>query len=140
MYAIDVGHGQLAHKLVTDERVIIMDRVNARHLAVDVFAERLEWVVVDASFISLEKLLPAITSWLTPGARLLAMIKPQFEVGRDEARRTRGVIRDAGVRSAAIEHVLSAIRDSGYNVLGGADSAVAGPKGNVEYFVLAERT
>ncbi len=139
VYAIDVGHGQLAHKLVTDERVVVMDRVNARHLTVDVFAERLEWVVVDASFISLEKLLPAITSWLTPGARLLAMIKPQFEVGRDEARRTRGVIRDPGVRGAAIEHVLAAIRDSGYSVLGGADSNVPGPKGNVEYFVLAER-
>ncbi|MEO7033301.1 MAG: TlyA family RNA methyltransferase [Polyangiaceae bacterium] len=139
IYAIDVGHGQLAHKLATDERVLVMDRVNARHVAVEVFAERLDWVVVDASFISLEKLLPAITSWLTPGARLLAMIKPQFEVGRDEARRTRGVIRDPGVRGAAIEHVLGAIRDSGYNVLGGADSNVAGPKGNVEYFVLAER-
>ena len=139
VYAIDVGHGQLAHKLVTDERVVVMDRVNARHLTVEVFAERLDCVVVDASFISLEKLLPAITSWLTPGAHLLAMIKPQFEVGRDEARRTRGVIRDAGVRSAAIEHVLAAIRESGYRVLGGADSDVPGPKGNVEYFVLAER-
>jgi 23S rRNA (cytidine1920-2'-O)/16S rRNA (cytidine1409-2'-O)-methyltransferase len=138
VYAIDVGHGQLAHKLTTDERVVVMDRVNARHLTADVFAERLDWVVVDASFISLEKLLPAITSWLLPGARLLAMIKPQFEVGRDEARRARGVIRDAGVRSAAIEHVLAAIRDSGYHVLGGADSDVPGPKGNVEYFVLAE--
>ena len=139
VYAIDVGHGQLAHKLATDERVVVMDRVNARHLGVDVFAERLEWVVVDASFISLEKLLPAITSWLTPGARLLAMIKPQFEVGRDEARRARGVIRDPEVRGAAIEHVLAAIRESGYSVLGGVDSNVPGPKGNVEYFVLAER-
>jgi 23S rRNA (cytidine1920-2'-O)/16S rRNA (cytidine1409-2'-O)-methyltransferase len=139
VYAIDVGFGQLAHKLVCDPRVVVMDRTNARHLAGDVFAEPLSWVVVDASFISLEKLLPAITSWLTPGARLLAMIKPQFEVGRDEARRTRGVIRDAGVRTAAIEHVLAAIREAGCNVLGGADSDVPGPKGNVEYFVLAER-
>jgi len=139
VYAIDVGHGQLAHKLATDARVVVMDRVNARHLTAEVFAERLDWVVVDASFISLEKLLPAITSWLTPGAHLLAMIKPQFEVGRDEARRARGVIRDASVRSAAIEHVLNAIRDTGYNVLGGADSDVPGPKGNVEYFVLAQR-
>src|SRR5882724_9246667 len=139
VYAIDVGFGQLAHKLVSDARVVVMDRTNARHLSADVFAERLGWVVVDASFISLEKLLPAITSWLTPGARLLAMIKPQFEVGRDEARRTRGVIRDADIRGAAIEHVLGAIRESGYTVLGGADSDVPGPKGNVEYFVLAER-
>ena len=139
VYALDVGFGQLAHKLVSDARVVVMDRTNARHVSPEVFAERLDWVVVDASFISLEKLLPAITSWLTPGARLLAMIKPQFEVGRDEARRTKGVIRDAEVRTAAIEHVLAAIRDSGYTVLGGADSGVPGPKGNVEYFVLAER-
>jgi 23S rRNA (cytidine1920-2'-O)/16S rRNA (cytidine1409-2'-O)-methyltransferase len=68
------------------------------------------------------------------------MIKPQFEVGRDEARRSKGVIRDAEVRAAAIEHVLQAIRGDGYTVLGGADSGVPGPKGNVEYFVLAERT
>jgi 23S rRNA (cytidine1920-2'-O)/16S rRNA (cytidine1409-2'-O)-methyltransferase len=139
VYAIDVGHGQLAHQLAIDARVVVMDRTNARHVTPDAFAERLDLVVADASFISLEKLLPAITSWLTPGAQLLAMIKPQFEVGRDEARRARGVIRDTEVRSAAIEHVLSAIRESGFTVLGGADSAVAGPKGNVEYFVLAQK-
>jgi len=140
VYAIDVGHGQLAHKLAIDPRVVVMDRSNARHLTPEVFAERLDLVVVDASFISVEKLLPAITSWMTAGSRLLAMIKPQFEVGRDEARRTRGVIRDAEVRTAAIDHVLSAIREHGFNVLGGADSQVPGPKGNVEYFVLAEKT
>jgi len=139
VYAIDVGHGQLAHKLAVDPRVLVMDRSNARHLTPDAFPDRLDLVVVDASFISLEKLLPAITSWLTPGARLLAMIKPQFEVGRDEARKTRGVIRDQTVRSAAIEHVLAAIRQSGFEVEGGADSDVPGPKGNVEYFVLATR-
>jgi 23S rRNA (cytidine1920-2'-O)/16S rRNA (cytidine1409-2'-O)-methyltransferase len=139
VYAIDVGHGQLAHKLVTDARVVVMDRTNARLVTRDQFADRLDLVVVDASFISLEKLLPAISSWLDPGARLLAMIKPQFEVGRDEARRTRGVIRDPAVRLAAIERVLNSVRESGFEVRAGADSNVAGPKGNVEYFVLAER-
>jgi len=137
VYAIDVGHGQLAHKIASDPRVVVMDRSNARHLTPEVFSDRLELVVVDASFISLEKLLPAISSWMTPGTRLLAMIKPQFEVGRDEARKSRGVIRDQSVRSAAIEHVLGAIRDSGFDVRGGADSDVPVPKGNVEYFVLA---
>ena len=139
VYAIDVGHGQLAHKLAIDPRVIVMDRTNARHLTPEAFSERLELVVVDASFISLEKLLPAITSWLSPGARLLSMIKPQFEVGRDEARMSRGVIRDPVVRIAAIEHVLGAIRESGFEIQGGADSDVPGPKGNVEYFVLATK-
>ena len=140
VYAIDVGHGQLAHKLATDPRVVVMDRTNARHVTSEAFSERLDLVVADASFISLEKLLPAISTWLEPGARLLAMIKPQFEVGRDEARRTRGVIRDADIRQAAIDHVLGAIRECGFEVRGGADSAVPGPKGNVEYFVLAEKT
>ena len=137
VYAIDVGHGQLAHKLAIDPRVVVMDRSNARHVTPDAFAERLDLVVADASFISLEKLLPAITSWMEPGSRLLAMIKPQFEVGRDEAKKSRGVIRDADIRQAAIEHVLGAIRECGFDVLGGADSEVPGPKGNVEYFVLA---
>ena len=140
VYAIDVGHGQLAHKLVTDPRVVVMDRSNARNVGRDQFQDPLDLVVVDASFISLEKLLPAITSWLEPGARLLAMVKPQFEVGRDEARRTRGVIRDQAVRSAAIERVLESIRASGFEVQGGVDSGVPGPKGNVEYFVLAQRS
>jgi 23S rRNA (cytidine1920-2'-O)/16S rRNA (cytidine1409-2'-O)-methyltransferase len=140
IYAIDVGHGQLAHKLVSDPRVVVMDRTNARHVERQQFQDPLDLVVVDASFISLEKLLPAITSWLAPGARLLAMVKPQFEVWRDEARRQRGVIRDAAVRGAAIERALESIRASGFEVRGGVDSTVPGPKGNVEYFVLAERT
>ena len=66
VYAIDVGHGQLAHKLASDARVVVMDRANARHLTSDAFNDRLDLVVVDASFISLEKLLPAISSWMTP--------------------------------------------------------------------------
>jgi len=139
VYAIDVGHGQLAHKLASDARVVVMDRANARHLTSDAFSDRLDLVVVDASFISLEKLLPAISSWMVPSARLLAMIKPQFEVGRDEARKSRGVIRDQSVRSAAIEHVLGAIREADFDIQGGADSEVPGPKGNVEYFVLATK-
>ncbi|HEY4104034.1 MAG TPA: TlyA family RNA methyltransferase [Polyangiaceae bacterium] len=137
VYAIDVGSGQLAHKLVSDPRVVVMDRTNARHVAPEHFSEPLDFVVVDASFIGLDKLLPAIASWLTAGKRLLAMVKPQFEVGRDEARRQRGVIRDPAVRQAAIERALEGVRASGFDVLGGADSSVPGPKGNVEYFVLA---
>jgi 23S rRNA (cytidine1920-2'-O)/16S rRNA (cytidine1409-2'-O)-methyltransferase len=139
VYAIDVGSGQLAHKLVSDPRVVVMDRTNARHVAREHFSEPLDLVVVDASFIGLDKLLPAIASWLTPGKRLLAMVKPQFEVGRDEARRQRGVIRDPAVRSAAIERAIEGVRSSGFDVLGGVDSSVPGPKGNVEYFVLAQK-
>jgi 23S rRNA (cytidine1920-2'-O)/16S rRNA (cytidine1409-2'-O)-methyltransferase len=137
VYAVDVGHGQLAASLRSDSRVVVMERTNARDLRSDMFSEAIDVVVVDASFIGLEKLLPAIRGVLLPGARLLALIKPQFEVGREEARRARGVIRDPEVRAAAIERTANGITAFGFAVLGGSDSRLPGPKGNVEYFVLA---
>jgi 23S rRNA (cytidine1920-2'-O)/16S rRNA (cytidine1409-2'-O)-methyltransferase len=137
VYAVDVGHGQLAASLRSDSRVVVMERTNARDLTPDLFAEPIDLVVVDASFIGLEKLLPAIRGLLLPGARLLSLIKPQFEVGREEARKSRGVIKDPEVRKAAIERTVNGIGDLGFTVVGGADSRLPGPKGNLEYFVLA---
>jgi 23S rRNA (cytidine1920-2'-O)/16S rRNA (cytidine1409-2'-O)-methyltransferase len=139
VHAVDVGHGQLAVKLRSDPRVVVMERVNARELHPAVFTEPIDLVVVDASFIGLGKLLPAIAGFLPIGARLLALIKPQFEVGRDEARRARGVIRDAGVRQAAIERTIAEVAAQGFSVAGSADCRLPGPKGNVEHFVLATR-
>jgi 23S rRNA (cytidine1920-2'-O)/16S rRNA (cytidine1409-2'-O)-methyltransferase len=140
VYAIDVGQGQLAHKLTTDERVSVLDRTNARHLAPEQVGGGVELVVVDASFISLEKLLPAISHLLLPGGHLLALIKPQFEVGRAEAQRSRGVIRDPELRDSAISAVLGAVRDAGFELLGDCPCRVPGPKGNVEHFVLARQS
>ena len=139
VYAVDVGHGQLAQSLREDPRVVVMERTNARHLEPGAFAEPIELAVVDASFIGLDKLLPALARIVTPGGRLLAMVKPQFEVGRDEARRARGVIRDAAVRRAAIERVTAATRQAGFELEGESESKIAGPKGNVEHFLLARR-
>lgn len=139
VYAVDVGHGQLAEKLRQDARVVIMDRTNARHLTRASFSEPIRLTVVDASFISLDKLLPAIADFSATDARLLALIKPQFEVGRDEAARGRGVIRDAGVRAGAIERALAGVTASGFRVLADCPCRVPGPKGNLEHFVLAER-
>jgi 23S rRNA (cytidine1920-2'-O)/16S rRNA (cytidine1409-2'-O)-methyltransferase len=139
VYAVDVGYGQLAAKLTADPRVVVLDRTNARHLTRRDFAESLELAVVDASFISLDKLLPALTELLGTGAELLALIKPQFEVGRDEARKHKGVIRDPAVRQQAIDGALAAIARGGFRVLGSADSSLPGPKGNVEHFVHALR-
>lgn len=139
VYAVDVGHGQLANKLRTDERVVIMDRTNARLLEASNFPEPIALTVVDASFISLEKLLPAIARFSPPGCRLLALIKPQFEVGRQEATRSRGVITDEAVRAEAVRGALAAVADSGFSVLGDSPCRVPGPKGNVEHFVLAQR-
>jgi 23S rRNA (cytidine1920-2'-O)/16S rRNA (cytidine1409-2'-O)-methyltransferase len=139
VYAVDVGHGQLASKLRADPRVVVMERVNARSLEPNAFSEALELVVVDASFIGLDKLLPAIARVVPEQARLLALIKPQFEVGRDEARRSRGVIKDGEVRRAAIERAFAAIAAHGFDVQASSDSRLPGPKGNVEHFVLAVR-
>lgn len=139
VYAVDVGHGQLAQKLRDDPRVVVMERTNARHLSAASFPEPIGLVVVDASFIGIEKLMPAITAILPGEGRLLALVKPQFEAGRDAARRARGVIRDPEVRSAAIAEARAAIEAAGFDVLSECDSRVAGPKGNVERFVLARR-
>jgi 23S rRNA (cytidine1920-2'-O)/16S rRNA (cytidine1409-2'-O)-methyltransferase len=139
VYAVDVGYGQLAAKLVADPRVVVRDRTNARHLSRQDFDEPLELAVVDASFISLDKLLPALALLLAPRAELLALIKPQFEVGRDEARRSKGVIRDPLIREAAIARVLGAVAAAGFRVIGSVDSCLPGPKGNLEHFVHAAR-
>lgn len=138
--AIDVGHGQLAEKLRQDPRVRVMERTNARHLTEADVGERVDLVVVDASFIALSKLLPALYSITRPGGHLLALIKPQFEVGRAEATRTAGVIRDRRVRGKAIEQVLLQVKTQGFSVISDHECRVHGPKGNVEHFVLAQKS
>lgn len=139
VYAVDVGHGQLHQSLRNDGRVVVMERTNARELLASSFPEPIRLVVVDASFIGLGKLLPAIAAILPFEAELVALIKPQFEVGRDAARRTKGVIKDPEMREKAIDQVRHEIRENGFRILGECDSSVAGPKGNVEHFVHAVR-
>ena len=138
VFAIDVGHGQLAQSLRGDARVVVMDRTNARHLEADSLGKLVDLVVVDASFISLEKLLDAIGKILAPGAHLLALIKPQFEVGRELASKHRGVIKDEALREAAIAQTLDAIRAHGFHIVGECAAPIKGPKGNLEHFVLAQ--
>jgi 23S rRNA (cytidine1920-2'-O)/16S rRNA (cytidine1409-2'-O)-methyltransferase len=137
--AVDVGHGLLAASLRDDPRVRVLERTNARHLNAELLGTTVDLVVVDASFISVTKLLAAIEAILRPGGRLLALIKPQFEAGRSEVARGRGVIRDPEVRRRAISDAEAAIVAQGLQIRAGADSQLAGPKGNVEYFVLAQK-
>jgi 23S rRNA (cytidine1920-2'-O)/16S rRNA (cytidine1409-2'-O)-methyltransferase len=139
VYAVDVGFGQLATKLVNDARVLVMDRTNARDLRPEQFPEPIDWMVVDASFIGIGKLASALYSVLRAGGTLLAMIKPQFEVGREQARKFRGVIKDEEVRAQAIDEAIAALVTVGFIVKAGSDSALAGPKGNLEYFVYATK-
>jgi len=139
VYAVDVGWGQLHPRLRNDPRVVTMERTNARSLTAASFPEPLALAVVDASFIGLGALAPALAAVLPVGAELCAMVKPQFEAGREEARRARGVIRDEAVRSAAIGRATEAIRAQGFSVVASCDAPLAGPRGNLEHFVYAKR-
>jgi 23S rRNA (cytidine1920-2'-O)/16S rRNA (cytidine1409-2'-O)-methyltransferase len=138
--AYDVAYGELHWSLRTDERVTVIERANARRMTVDELPYRPDLVVADVSFISLTKVLPAVLACTAPeGFDALAMIKPQFEVGRDKIG-SGGVVRDADARVGALVEVAVSVRDgAGCAVLGFASSGLPGPKGNLESFVwLAE--
>jgi 23S rRNA (cytidine1920-2'-O)/16S rRNA (cytidine1409-2'-O)-methyltransferase len=139
VYAVDVGFGQLADKLRRDARVVVRERTNARHLEAADFAEPIDLAVVDASFIGLAKLAPALARIVRPGGALVALAKPQFEAGREAVSRGKGVLRDATVRDEAIAGARRAVEGAGFAIRAEADSALAGPKGNVERFLYAER-
>jgi 23S rRNA (cytidine1920-2'-O)/16S rRNA (cytidine1409-2'-O)-methyltransferase len=139
VYAVDVGYGQLAHALRSDSRVVVRERTNAKDLTQSDFAEPIDLVAVDASFIGIAKLLPAIARIVRPGGALVILVKPQFEAGKQAATRGRGVIRDGAVREAAISAAKAEIIRSGFTLCAAVDSALAGPKGNVEHFVYATK-
>jgi 23S rRNA (cytidine1920-2'-O)/16S rRNA (cytidine1409-2'-O)-methyltransferase len=137
--AVDVGYGQLAHKLRIDPRVTVLERTNARTLEPQAVGGPADLTVVDASFIGLGKLLGAIARCTRADGDLVALVKPQFEVGREEAARTKGVVRDAAVRAKAIATATEEVRAAGFDVRGECDSVLPGPKGNREAFVWACR-
>jgi 23S rRNA (cytidine1920-2'-O)/16S rRNA (cytidine1409-2'-O)-methyltransferase len=137
--AVDVGYGQLAHKLRKDARVTVMERTNARGLQPEMFGGAADFAVVDASFIGLAKLMPALARCTRSGGTLVALVKPQFEAGREHAARGRGVIRDPAVRLEAVARATGAMSNAGFEVLGQRDSVLQGPKGNQEAFVYARR-
>jgi 23S rRNA (cytidine1920-2'-O)/16S rRNA (cytidine1409-2'-O)-methyltransferase len=137
--SVDVGYGQLAHKLRSDARVVVMERTNARTLEASDVGGAAELTVVDASFIGLRQLVDALARCTAPGGDLVALVKPQFEVGREEASRGRGVVRDEKVRAAAVEGVAAAVLGAGFAIEGQCDSVLPGPKGNREVFLHARR-
>ncbi|MBT3240461.1 MAG: TlyA family RNA methyltransferase [Chloroflexi bacterium] len=132
VYAIDVGKGILHWKMRKDPRVIVMESTNARH--VESIPELIQFVVIDASFISLKNLLPAVKSWLgEDGGEVVALIKPQFEAGRKDVAKGKGVIRKPAVHRRVLKEVLSFIVEQNYSVHGLAQSSITGPKGNTEF-------
>jgi len=139
VFAIDVGYGQLHHKLRQDERVVVMERCNARHLKPADLPEPVDLVVIDASFIGLEKLLPAAHALLRADGEVLALVKPQFQVGHGKVGKG-GVVRDPEQRREAIENLVADAAQLGFEMLAEADSVITGPKGNQETFIWLRRS
>lgn len=132
VYAVDVGYGQLAWKLRTDERVINLERTNLRYVTREQIPEPIELAVMDVSFISIKLVLPAIKELLLPGADLVCLIKPQFEAGREEVGK-KGVVRDSAVHCEVINNILSFVPEIGLTAMGLDYSPIKGPEGNIEY-------
>jgi 23S rRNA (cytidine1920-2'-O)/16S rRNA (cytidine1409-2'-O)-methyltransferase len=133
IYALDVGRGQLAEPLRRDPRVVVMDRINARHLAGDSLPEKVDLAVVDVSFISLALVLGPVAACLGPGGRVVPLVKPQFEAGRGQTKA--GVVRDPAVHRATIERVLEAAEAVGLGAHGAMASPITGPEGNREFLL-----
>jgi len=138
VYAVDVGQGQLAWKLRQDGRVVVLEKTNARHLSADHVPEPVDLVVCDASFISLLTVLPAALERLKPGGGTVALIKPQFEAGRDQVGKG-GVVRDPAVHAAVCAKVRDWFNAMGWEVLGLVESPITGPEGNVEFLIAARK-
>lgn len=137
VYAVDVGYGQLAWSLRQDSRVVNLERTNIRHLQPQALPEKPTLAVIDASFISLEKVLPATLDLLEDQAEVVALIKPQFEVGRGAV--GKGVVRDASQHEAVVERIRQLSEQLGCQVLGVTASPILGPKGNREFLIYLSK-
>ncbi|MBI5849167.1 MAG: TlyA family RNA methyltransferase [Nitrospirae bacterium] len=138
VYAIDVGYGQLDWSLRNDPRVILLEKTNIRHLEADRIPEPIDLVVIDVSFISLTQVLPRVLDFLGHDGDVLALVKPQFEVGKGMVDKG-GVIRDESKRLAAVKKVSDFSAASGFIVMGDYESPLPGQKGNREYFIHLRR-
>jgi 23S rRNA (cytidine1920-2'-O)/16S rRNA (cytidine1409-2'-O)-methyltransferase len=134
VYAVDVGRGQLHERLRQDPRVVVRDRTNARQLSPEVVPEPCALAVMDVSFISVRLILPALRSVLAPGAEAVVLVKPQFEVGREQVGKG-GVVRDPALHLAALVEVARSAQAAGYAVRGACASPVRGAEGNREFFL-----
>lgn len=139
VYSVDVGYGQLAWKLRTDERVVNMERTNIRYVTPEDIGEELDFASIDVAFISLKLVLPVAANLLKDGGELVALIKPQFEAGRDKVGK-KGVVRDSAVHQEVIENVTAFAQDSGFCVQGLEFSPIRGPEGNIEYLMYAKKS
>lgn len=138
VYSVDVGYGQLAWKLRTDERVVNMERTNIRYVTRDDIGEELDFASIDVAFISLKLVLPVAQNLLRENGELVALIKPQFEAGREKVGK-KGVVREPSVHREVIEEVTTFAQNNGFEVLGIEFSPIRGPEGNIEYLMYARK-
>ena len=138
VYAVDVGYGQLDWRLRSDERVVCMERTNARYLTHEQIPDELDFASVDVSFISLKLILPALAGLLKPDGHAVCLVKPQFEAGREKVGK-KGVVRDPAVHLEVLEHFLEHAKESRFTVLGLTYSPIRGPEGNIEYLGYLSR-
>jgi 23S rRNA (cytidine1920-2'-O)/16S rRNA (cytidine1409-2'-O)-methyltransferase len=138
VYAVDVGYGQLAWRLQKDPRVVNLERRNIRYLRREEVKEELNLILIDTSFISVEKFLPHLLGFLKKGGAIVGLIKPQFEVGREEVGKG-GVVRDKALHKKVIDRISNFSRGLGLNVLGVTESPLLGPKGNKEFFIYLKK-
>lgn len=138
VYAVDVGYGQFAWKLRTDERVVCMEKTNIRYVTPEDIGEPLDFASVDVSFISLSKVLPAARELLKDGGEMVCLIKPQFEAGREKVGKN-GVVKDIAVHKEVILMIADYAMANGLGVMGLDFSPIKGPKGNIEYLIYLDK-
>jgi 23S rRNA (cytidine1920-2'-O)/16S rRNA (cytidine1409-2'-O)-methyltransferase len=134
VYAVDVGYGQLDWKLRQDERVVVIERSNIRHLAYETINEQVDMVVADTSFISLKTVIPAAEKFMREDTGVLALIKPQFEAGKENVGKG-GVVKDPEIRKKVVQDIQSFFKDRGYAINDVVPSPILGPKGNEEFIL-----
>ena len=138
VYSVDVGYGQLAWKLRCDERVVNLERTNARYLTHENVPDEIDFTSVDVSFISLKLVLPVIKELLSENGHVICLIKPQFEAGREKVGK-KGVVRDPAVHEEVVEAIYTFCNDNGLGVKGLDFSPIKGPEGNIEYLIYIEK-
>lgn len=137
--ALDVGHGQLHQRLRDDPRVVVLERTNIRHTDRATIGGPVDGAVVDVSFISLRSVIPALVRLCQPGAPMVLLVKPQFEAGRIEVSRGKGVITDPAIHRRVLDEVTAALVDGGCEVIGEMPSPIKGGEGNTEFLLYARR-
>ena len=138
VYAADVGYGQLAWKLRTDERVVNLERTNFRYLTKEIVNDKIDFASIDVSFISLKKILPVLFDFLKDSGKTVALIKPQFEAGKDKVGK-KGVVRDINTHKEVISGIVDFAFETGFSVLGLDFSPIRGPEGNIEYLIFLSK-